>query len=40
MRGKVAIRVCFVNRRTTTADVEEVVSLIRQLGGELLGTFH
>jgi glutamate/tyrosine decarboxylase-like PLP-dependent enzyme len=40
MRGKVAIRVCFVNWRTTTADVEEVVSLMRQLGGELLGTFQ
>jgi aromatic-L-amino-acid decarboxylase len=35
LRGRVAIRVCFVNWRTTTADVEEVVGLLKTLGGEL-----
>ncbi len=32
LRGRVAIRFCFVNWRTTTADVEEVVGLLRTLG--------
>jgi glutamate/tyrosine decarboxylase-like PLP-dependent enzyme len=33
--GRVAIRFCCVNWRTTTADVEELVALMRQLGEEL-----
>jgi glutamate/tyrosine decarboxylase-like PLP-dependent enzyme len=33
--GRVAIRFCFVNWRTTAADVEEVVGLLRTLGDEL-----
>ncbi len=33
--GRVAIRVCFVNWLTTTADVEEVVGLLKQLGDQL-----
>ena len=37
LNGRVAIRFCFVNWRTTTADVEEIVSLLCTLGGELLG---
>ena len=32
LRGRVALRFCFVNWRTTTADVEEVVNLLRDLG--------
>jgi glutamate/tyrosine decarboxylase-like PLP-dependent enzyme len=36
LRGRVAIRVCFVNWRTTTADVEEVVGLLKALGHGLL----
>jgi aromatic-L-amino-acid/L-tryptophan decarboxylase len=35
LRGRVAIRVCFVNWRTTTADVAEVVALLKTLGNEL-----
>jgi glutamate/tyrosine decarboxylase-like PLP-dependent enzyme len=35
--GRVAIRFCFVNWRTTTADVEEVVRLLGTLGQELAG---
>jgi aromatic-L-amino-acid/L-tryptophan decarboxylase len=35
LRGRVAIRVCFVNWRTTSADVEEVVGLLKTLGHEL-----
>jgi glutamate/tyrosine decarboxylase-like PLP-dependent enzyme len=35
--GHVAIRFCFVNWRTTTADVEEVVRLLGTLGQELAG---
>jgi glutamate/tyrosine decarboxylase-like PLP-dependent enzyme len=35
LRGRVAIRFCFINWRTTTADVEEVVGLLRRLGEEL-----
>jgi glutamate/tyrosine decarboxylase-like PLP-dependent enzyme len=32
LNGRVAIRFCFVNWRTTTADVEEIVSLLCTLG--------
>ena len=32
LHGRVAIRFCFVNWRTTAADVEEVVGLLRKLG--------
>jgi glutamate/tyrosine decarboxylase-like PLP-dependent enzyme len=35
LRGRVAIRMCFVNWRTTTADVAEVVALLKTLGNEL-----
>jgi glutamate/tyrosine decarboxylase-like PLP-dependent enzyme len=35
LRGVVALRMCFVNWQTTTADVEEVISLLRHLGAEL-----
>jgi glutamate/tyrosine decarboxylase-like PLP-dependent enzyme len=33
--GRVALRLCFVNWRTTSTDVEEVVSLLCRLGEEL-----
>jgi glutamate/tyrosine decarboxylase-like PLP-dependent enzyme len=32
LRGRVALRFCFVNWRTTTADVEEAINLLRTLG--------
>ncbi len=35
LRGRTAIRFCFVNWRTTAADVEEVVGLLTRLGGDL-----
>jgi glutamate/tyrosine decarboxylase-like PLP-dependent enzyme len=35
LRGRVALRFCFVNWRTTTADVEEAVTLLRALGERL-----
>jgi glutamate/tyrosine decarboxylase-like PLP-dependent enzyme len=35
LRGRVALRLCFVNWRTTTADVEEVVRLAQTLGAGL-----
>jgi glutamate/tyrosine decarboxylase-like PLP-dependent enzyme len=35
LRGRVSLRFCFVNWRTTTADVEEVVELLRNLGAGL-----
>jgi aromatic-L-amino-acid/L-tryptophan decarboxylase len=35
LRGRTAIRFCFVNWRTTAGDVEEVVRLLGELGGEL-----
>lgn len=38
LRGRVAIRFCFVNWRTTTADVEEVVTLLRTMGDGLAET--
>jgi glutamate/tyrosine decarboxylase-like PLP-dependent enzyme len=34
LRGRVALRFCFVNYRTTAADVEEVVGLLTRLGTE------
>jgi aromatic-L-amino-acid/L-tryptophan decarboxylase len=35
LHGRVAIRVCFVNWRTTTADVEEVIALLKRCAREL-----
>ncbi len=35
--GRVAVRFCFVNWRTTAADVEEVVALLRERGAGLGG---
>ena len=35
LRGRVALRFCFVNWRTTARDVEEIVSLLRACGDEL-----
>jgi aromatic-L-amino-acid/L-tryptophan decarboxylase len=35
LRGRVALRFCFVNWRTTTADVEEAVTILRSLGERL-----
>ncbi|HKB41462.1 MAG TPA: aminotransferase class V-fold PLP-dependent enzyme [Gemmataceae bacterium] len=35
LRGKVALRFCFVNWRTTATDVEEVVALLCDLGNRL-----
>jgi aromatic-L-amino-acid/L-tryptophan decarboxylase len=32
LRGRVALRFCFVNWRTTAADVEEVVRLLAACG--------
>jgi len=32
LQGRVALRLCFVNWRTTAADVEEVVALLEELG--------
>jgi glutamate/tyrosine decarboxylase-like PLP-dependent enzyme len=37
LHGHVALRLCFVNWRTTTADVEEVVQLIQTVGDKLSG---
>jgi glutamate/tyrosine decarboxylase-like PLP-dependent enzyme len=34
LEGKVALRMCFVNWRTTAGDVEEVVDLLARLGDE------
>jgi glutamate/tyrosine decarboxylase-like PLP-dependent enzyme len=34
LRGRVALRFCFVNWRTTAGDVEEVVQLLAQLGAD------
>jgi glutamate/tyrosine decarboxylase-like PLP-dependent enzyme len=33
--GRVALRLCFVNWRTTAGDVEEIISLLHTLGGKL-----
>src|SRR5262249_9147211 len=38
LNGRGALRFCFVNWRTTAADVEEVVGLLRELGGRLART--
>ncbi len=35
LRGRVALRFCFVNWRTTAADVEEVVRLLTEVGGRI-----
>jgi len=35
LRGRVALRFCFVNWRTTAKDVEEIVALLRACGAEL-----
>lgn len=35
LHGRVAVRLCFVNWRTTAADVEEVVRLLEELGAQL-----
>jgi glutamate/tyrosine decarboxylase-like PLP-dependent enzyme len=35
LRGRVALRFCFVNWRTTAKDVEEVVRLLEQIGARL-----
>ena len=37
LRGRTAIRFCFVNWRTTAGDVEEVVNLLAALGDKLAG---
>jgi glutamate/tyrosine decarboxylase-like PLP-dependent enzyme len=37
LRDRVALRMCFVNWRTTAGDVEEVVGLLRQLAKSLQG---
>ena len=34
--GRVAVRFCFVNWRTTAGDVEEVVGLLRTCGAQLI----
>jgi glutamate/tyrosine decarboxylase-like PLP-dependent enzyme len=38
LRGRVALRFCFVNWRTTAADVEEVIRLLAELGNHLCGS--
>jgi glutamate/tyrosine decarboxylase-like PLP-dependent enzyme len=35
LHGRVAVRLCFVNWRTTSADVEEVVRLLVEMGEKL-----
>jgi aromatic-L-amino-acid decarboxylase len=35
LHGRVAVRLCFVNWRTTTADVDEVVQLLEAAGAQL-----
>ena len=37
LHGRVALRFCFVNWRTTAADVEEVVQLLDSLGSQVAG---
>jgi glutamate/tyrosine decarboxylase-like PLP-dependent enzyme len=39
LRGRVAIRFCFVNWRTTAEDVDEVVRLLAKLGEELAASY-
>ena len=36
LRERVSLRFCFVNWRTTAADVEEVIRLLKELGGKRL----
>lgn len=36
LRGRVALRFCFVNWRTTAADVEEVIRLLKEIGLRLV----
>jgi len=40
LQGRVALRLCFVNWRTTTADVEEVIALLLRLGSQLALAGH
>ena len=40
LRGRVALRFCFVNWRTTADDVEEVVQLLTELGQGLAPNDH
>jgi glutamate/tyrosine decarboxylase-like PLP-dependent enzyme len=35
LRGRVALRFCFVNWRTTAADVEEIIRLLLEIGKQL-----
>ena len=35
LRGRVALRFCFVNWRTTSADVEEIIRLLLEIGKQL-----
>jgi glutamate/tyrosine decarboxylase-like PLP-dependent enzyme len=35
LRGQVALRFCFVNWRTTAADVEEIIQLLKEIGDRL-----
>ena len=35
LNGRVAVRMCFINWRTTSGDVDEVVRLLREIGGRL-----
>ncbi|MCI0642183.1 MAG: aminotransferase class V-fold PLP-dependent enzyme [Gemmataceae bacterium] len=40
LNDRVALRFCFVNWRTTAADVEEIVKLLQRLGDELATRFR
>ena len=35
LRGRVALRFCFVNWRTTAGDVEEIIRLLKEIGERL-----
>lgn len=35
LRGRVALRFCFVNWRTTAADIEEIIRLLKEIGTRL-----
>src|SRR5262249_4789206 len=35
LNGRVAVRMCFINWRTTSGDVDEIVRLLREIGGRL-----
>jgi len=37
LKDRVAMRMCFINWRTTSGDVDEIVQLLREIGGRLLG---